>query len=86
MTIDNKHKRGKANQHSTDNFRQLLINQLMQGYGQSEISKMFYESGIQPNSVSSIEKEIKRLKNENNAKSMFHLGAILASKITKAKK
>lgn len=62
------------------NFRKLLTQYLIEGYTQPEISKMFKQDDIHPNSLSSIEKEIKRLKEFHNAKTMCHLGAILTIK------
>ena len=62
------------------NFRKLLIQHLIEGYKQPEIAKIFKDKNIQPNSLSSIEKEIKRLKEVHQAKTMCHLGAILTIK------
>lgn len=62
------------------NFRKFLTQYLIEGYTQPEISEIFKENNINPNSLSSIEKEIKRLKEFHKAKTMCHLGAILAIK------
>jgi len=61
-------------------FKNLLIQHLIEGYTQLEISNIFKEQNIIPNSLSSIEKEIKRLKDFHKAKTMCHLGAILTIK------
>lgn len=63
-----------------DSFKKLLTQYLIEGYTQTEISKLLKEKDILPNSLSSIEKEIKRLKEYHKAKTMCHLGAILTIK------
>lgn len=61
-------------------FTKLLCQYLIEGYTQYEIANLLKEAGIVPNSLSSIEKEIKRLKEIHKAKTMCHLGAILTLK------
>ena len=43
-----------------------------------EISIILKIKNISPNSVSSLEKKLKQIKVERNAKSMLHLGVILS--------
>lgn len=57
-----------------------LIKYLFEGKTQYEISDLFKKQGIQPNSLSSIEKYLKVIKAKYGAKTMFHLGAILSKK------
>lgn len=59
-------------------FRNVLIDYLSKGYNQNEISVNLKKSNFTPNSVSSIEKEIKKLKKEYKAKTTFQLGYVLA--------
>lgn len=59
-------------------MKEKLIKLLKQGYSQKEISAIFKEQGIKPNSVSIVEKEIKKLKKEYNAKTYFHLGYLIS--------
>jgi len=59
---------------------ELIIKYLFEGKTQSEISHMLKEYGIKPNSLSSVEKRLKEIKNRHNAKTMFHLGLILGLK------
>lgn len=59
-------------------MRKKLIKNLSLGYTLPEISEMFKNKNIKPNSLSSIEKEINKLKKEYNAKTMFQLGFILS--------
>lgn len=63
-----------------NSFKKLLPQYLIQGYTQYEIAMLLKEKNIVPNSLSSIEKEIKRLKEYHKAKTMCHLGAILTIK------
>ncbi|HMI03070.1 MAG TPA: hypothetical protein VK541_11345 [Pedobacter sp.] len=59
-------------------MEELLIKYLCEGRTQPEIAELFKESGIKPNSLSSIEKMIKRLKEKHGARTSFHLGVILS--------
>lgn len=61
-------------------LEELIIQHLLEGKTQKEISDILKTQGIQPNSLSSIEKTIKALRNRHGAKTMFHLGAILMLK------
>ncbi|MCL4639016.1 MAG: hypothetical protein M5Z89_08505 [Olivibacter sp.] len=54
-----------------------IIPLLMEGKTQKEISIILREQGVKPYSLSSIEKEIKMIREWYDAKTMFHLGVIL---------
>lgn len=54
-----------------------LIKQLAFGLSQDEISSHFKENNISPNSLSSIEKHLNRLKTQFNASNATHLVAII---------
>lgn len=56
---------------------ELIIKYLKVGLTQKEISEELVKKGIKPNSVSYIEKEIRKIKKQYNAKTIFHLGYIL---------
>jgi|GEM_PF-6431743 len=59
-------------------MEQIIIRCLLQGFNQKEIAQRLTELEMKPNSLSAIEKIIKRLKREYGAKTMFHLGAKIA--------
>lgn len=61
-------------------FESKISQFLLEGYTQLEISQQLKSADIRPNSLSAIEKEIKRIKEKHNAKTMCHLGAILMFK------
>lgn len=54
-----------------------LIRQLSLGYSQDQISKLFKESNVYPNSLSSIEKRLNRLRLQFNANNAIHLVSIV---------
>lgn len=56
----------------------LIIEYLTQGKNQREISELLKQKNLEPNSLSYIEKCLKKLRIKNKATSMFHLGFILA--------
>lgn len=59
----------------------LKILQLMAvGLTQKDISEYLKKKGITPNSVSIIEKRLRSIKKEYNAKTLFHLALILKKK------
>lgn len=58
-------------------MRNLLIKYLFEGKTQAEISILLKAADVKPNSLSSIEKCLKEIKVENNARTMFHLAVIL---------
>lgn len=55
----------------------LIIEYLKEGLNQKEISEKLMENEIFPNSLSSVEKKIKNLRDEYGAKTLFHLAIIL---------
>ena len=55
----------------------LIIQHLKNGLTQYEISDILKEQGVKPNSLSSIEKNLKVIRAKYGAKTMFHLGCIL---------
>lgn len=54
----------------------LILIHLSKGKTQAEIAEIFKRDGIEPNSLSSIEKDLKRIKKEYGAKTMFHLACL----------
>ena len=58
-------------------FRELIIKNLKKGHTILETSKELKKINFEPNSISSIEKELKKLLEEKNAKTMFHLAYLL---------
>jgi len=63
-----------------NSFEELIIQMLLEGKSQPEISQELKEMNFHPNSLSSIEKTLNSLKKQHNAKTLFHLGAIIAIK------
>lgn len=61
-------------------FKSIVLQKLIEGYTQPQISVILKRKGVIPNSLSSIEKEINRLKLKHKAKTMCHLGAIITLK------
>jgi len=59
-------------------MEELIIKHLFAGKTQAEISQILKDQGIKPNSLSSIEKLLKRVKNQHKANTMFHLAVILS--------
>jgi hypothetical protein len=57
---------------------ELIIKYLSEGYTQDQIAHEFQKKNITPNSVSSIEKKLRTMKDSYNAKTMFHLAWILS--------
>lgn len=57
---------------------EMIIKHLSAGKTQKEISDIFKKEGIEPNSLSSIEKMLKSIRAKYGAKTMFHLGIILS--------
>lgn len=58
-------------------LQRIIIRKMADGYTQLEVSEILKRQGISPNSVSTIEKEIKRLKKQFKAKTANHLFVIL---------
>ncbi|PVH26275.1 helix-turn-helix transcriptional regulator [Sphingobacterium corticibacter] len=59
-------------------FEKLLIKKLKEGKTQREISEDFFTEGIKPHSLSSVEKHLTTLRAKFGAKTMFHLGVMVA--------
>lgn len=59
------------------NIDEKIIELLKKGYTQKEISDELIKHNLKPNSLSSVEKHLKRIRKEYGAKTMFHLGYIL---------
>ncbi|MEO6522218.1 MAG: hypothetical protein ABIN91_11105 [Mucilaginibacter sp.] len=57
---------------------QIIIKHLTEGKTQAEIAEILKAKGIKPYSLSSIEKHLKAIRLKHGAKTMFHLGVILA--------
>ncbi|AKK73766.1 hypothetical protein OK18_15165 [Chryseobacterium gallinarum] len=58
-------------------IEKIIIDYLADGYSQYEIAEKLKEQGIKPNSLSSIEKHLNKIKENYEAKSLFHLACIL---------
>ncbi len=58
-------------------FKFTIIQLLRSGFSQKEISDSLKNANIKPNSLSSVEKYINQLKQEYQAKTMFHLACLL---------
>lgn len=58
----------------------LIVKYLGMGMKQEDVSSLLKRKGIRLNSVSIIEKRLRRIKNDFGAKSLFHLGVILNKK------
>ena len=65
---------------SKKEFQEEVIKGLLEGLSQQEISQKLKNNGMDPYSLSSIEKLLKNLKTAYNAKTYFHLGAIIATR------
>lgn len=59
-------------------MEEIIINYLFEGKTQAQISKELKKKGIKPNSLSYIEKILKKIKIKNKANTMFHLASILS--------
>ncbi|WP_444671117.1 helix-turn-helix transcriptional regulator [Flavobacterium columnare] len=57
-----------------------ILNYLKEGFTQKEIAEKFANDGITPNSLSYIEKELKKIRQKYNAKTNFQLGFLLGKK------
>lgn len=60
----------------------LIIKHLQEGLMQPEITEKLKEKGITPNSLSSVEKRLKQIKEYYQAKTPFNLACILYNKKT----
>jgi len=57
----------------------LILKYLQNGLSQSEIADKLKEIEIKPNSISSVEKKLKTIREAYGAKTLFHLGFVIAS-------
>ncbi|UGU15438.1 hypothetical protein LS482_17360 [Sinomicrobium kalidii] len=60
--------------------QRLIVKKMADGYSQSEVSEYLKHRGIVPNSLSTVEKELMKLKKEFRALSLVHLFVILMRK------
>lgn len=65
-----------------DSVNLKILELLALGLNQKDISQYLKKKGITPNSVSIIEKRLRKIKEEYNAKTLFHLALILKKKNT----
>lgn len=63
-----------------ENIDDKIIQFLKDGLTQLEISRKLKEENIKPNSLSSVEKKLKYIRESYGAKTLFHLGYILSEK------
>lgn len=70
---------GASNNNMTEleGYHLKLIRYLADGRSQSEIARQFKEEGVQPSSLSAIEKQLNRLKIQFKANNVVHLVAIV---------
>lgn len=61
-------------------IQKIITKKMAVGYTQSEVAKYLKEREISPNSVSMIEKELKKLRKEFGAHNIVHLFVILSKK------
>lgn len=61
-------------------FDDVILSLMAKGLNQAEISIELKKIGHKPNSLSSIEKAIKRIREQHNANTNFHLACILIKK------
>lgn len=54
-----------------------ILKWLQAGYSQSQIAEKLKEQNISTNSLSSVEKKLKEIRESYKAKTMFHLACIL---------
>lgn len=57
-----------------------ILDYLKKGFTQEEISLEVKKLGYTPNSLSYIEKELKKIKKRHGAKTLFHLACIVYNK------
>ena len=61
-------------------IQKIIIRKMAQGYTQAEVSDYLKNRDIRPCSLSTIEKELKKLKKEFKAQTIIHLFVLLARK------
>ncbi len=57
----------------------IILTFLRDGLNQAEIAEKLKELNLKPNSLSSVEKKLKELREKYNANTLFHLACILHS-------
>lgn len=69
----------KPEEEKTDStvIKQFIVEYLKNGLSQKQIAGKLSENNIKPNSLSSIEKYIKALRDEYGASTLFHLACIM---------
>jgi DNA-binding NarL/FixJ family response regulator len=67
----------KKSELEIDDYDILLVKQLSNGHSQDQISQLFKEKGINPSSLSSIEKRLNKLRIQFKANNAIHLVAIV---------
>ncbi|WP_027378194.1 hypothetical protein [Chryseobacterium daeguense] len=60
-----------------DEVEILIVKYLAEGLSQQEVSERLKKDGIKPNSLSSVEKRLNKIKDFYKAKTLFHLACIL---------
>jgi len=63
-----------------ENVNDFIIENLKKGFNQKEISEKLKLLNVKPNSLSSVEKKIKIIRELHGANTLFHLGYIIAQK------
>ncbi|WP_146746598.1 hypothetical protein [Sinomicrobium soli] len=58
-------------------IQKLIVKKMADGYNQQEVSNYLKKREIKPNSLSTIEKELKKLKKQFGAHTIIHLFMIL---------
>ena len=61
-----------------DYIEYLIVEYLKEGYTQPEIAQKLKELELKPNSLSSVEKKICKIRELHNARTLFHLAFILS--------
>ena len=61
-------------------IQKIITKKMADGYTQTEVAQYLKEREISPNSVSMIEKELKKLRKEFGAHNIVHLFVILSKK------
>jgi len=63
-----------------DEIDLLIVQCMAKGMKQYDVAEHFKQKGITPNSVSIIEKRLRKIREEYHAKTNFHLAIILKSR------
>ncbi|REC47887.1 MULTISPECIES: hypothetical protein [Chryseobacterium] len=59
------------------NIKRRILELLKEGFSQHEIADILKAEGFHPNSLSSVEKKLRQIKEEYEAKTLFHLAVLL---------